>query len=107
MGGMQRLRMRARLLTPRRAEGDERGPGLPGPPRGHSETRGSGEAADPKPNPQPPASSTPAAPEPTRRNAKQRLLGFLRKAAAKAVDVGEKVAVEVLTKYLDSMVKGI
>ncbi len=46
-------------------------------------------------------------PEPTRRNAKQRLLGFLRKAAAKATDVAENVAVGTLTKYLESLAKGI
>jgi len=44
--------------------------------------------------------------EPARRNAKQRLLGFLRKAAHKTVDVAEKITVEVLSKYLESMLKG-
>ncbi len=44
--------------------------------------------------------------EPTRQNARQRLVGFLRKAAKKAGEVAETVAVDVLTKYLDSLLKG-
>lgn len=44
--------------------------------------------------------------EPARQNAKQRLIGFLRKAAKKAGDVTEKVAVGVLSKYIESILKG-
>jgi hypothetical protein len=45
-------------------------------------------------------------PEQSRQNAKQRLVGFLRKAASKAGKVAEKVAVETLTKYLQSLAAG-
>lgn len=45
-------------------------------------------------------------PEPTRKTAKQRLLGFLRKAAHKAGEMAEKVAVEALSKYLESVFMG-
>jgi len=45
-------------------------------------------------------------PEASRRNAKQRLSGFLRKAAQKAGQTAERVAVETLSKYLESLIKG-
>lgn len=41
-----------------------------------------------------------------RQNAKQRLIGFLRKAAKKAGDVAENVAVETLSIYLESLLRG-
>jgi hypothetical protein len=44
--------------------------------------------------------------EPNRQNASQRLVGFLRKAAVKAGEVAEKVAVTTLTKYLETLLKG-
>lgn len=44
-------------------------------------------------------------PETSRKNAKQRLLGFLRKAAKKAGQIAEKVAVETLSNYLESLIK--
>lgn len=44
--------------------------------------------------------------EPARQNAKQRLNGFLRKAANKAGEMAEKIAVETLSRYLDSLLKG-
>lgn len=44
--------------------------------------------------------------EPARQNAKQRLTGFLRKAANKAGDIVGNIAVETLTGYLDSLLKG-
>lgn len=44
--------------------------------------------------------------EPARRNAKQRLTGFLLKAAKKAGDMAEKIAVETLTRYLETLMKG-
>ncbi|MDD4296872.1 MAG: hypothetical protein PHC69_07925 [Ruminiclostridium sp.] len=44
--------------------------------------------------------------EPSRQNAKQRLIGFLRKAAKKAGDVAEKIAVSALSKYLESLLNG-
>lgn len=47
-----------------------------------------------------------SAPEPTRQTAKQRLVGFLRKAAYKSGEVVEKVAVTALSKYLESLFKG-
>lgn len=47
----------------------------------------------------------PSAPELTRQNARQRLSAFLRKAAHKAGDVAQTVAVEALSKYLESLLK--
>ena len=44
--------------------------------------------------------------EPTRQNARQRLMGFLRKSAKKAGEVAETVAVDALTKYLETLMKG-
>ena len=46
-----------------------------------------------------------SASEIARRNSKQRLVAFLRKAAHKAGDVAQKVATEALTKYLESLIK--
>lgn len=46
-------------------------------------------------------------PEPTRQTAKQRLIGFLRKAAYKGGEIAEKVAVGALSKYLESVLKGV
>jgi hypothetical protein len=45
-------------------------------------------------------------PEPTRQNAKQRLVGFLKKAAIKTGEVAEKVLIETSTRYLESLLKG-
>jgi len=47
-----------------------------------------------------------SAPEPARQNAKQRLCGFLRKAAQRAGEAAEKIAVGALTGYLESLLKG-
>jgi len=47
----------------------------------------------------------PSAPELTRQNSKQRLSAFLRKAAHKAGDVAQTVAVEALSKYLESLLR--
>lgn len=44
--------------------------------------------------------------QPSRQNAKQRLVGFLRKAAIKGGEVVEKVAVETLSKYLETLLRG-
>lgn len=44
-------------------------------------------------------------PEQSRQNAKQRLCGFLRKAAQRAGGAAKDVAVGVLTQYLDSLLK--
>lgn len=44
-------------------------------------------------------------PEPVRQNAKQRLNGFLRKAVRKVGETAEKIAVETLSKYLESLIK--
>ena len=44
--------------------------------------------------------------EPARQNAKQRLTGFLRKSAKKAGEITEKVAVEALSLYIESLIKG-
>jgi hypothetical protein len=45
-------------------------------------------------------------PEPARQNAKQRLVGFLRKSAQKVGGVAEHVAVKTLSEYLESILKG-
>ncbi|MBT6337830.1 MAG: hypothetical protein HOJ48_00890, partial [Desulfobacula sp.] len=44
--------------------------------------------------------------EPSRKNSKQRLVGFLLKTCKKAGGVVEKVAVEALKQYLDSLMNG-
>ena len=45
-------------------------------------------------------------PEPAPQNAKQRLVGFLRKSAQKVGGVAEQVAVKTLSEYLESILKG-
>ena len=44
--------------------------------------------------------------KPERQNAKQRLTGFLRKSVKKAGEITEKIAVEALSLYLESLLKG-
>jgi hypothetical protein len=43
--------------------------------------------------------------EPARQNAKQRLVGFLKKVAQKTGSMAERVAVEALARYLESVLK--
>jgi hypothetical protein len=47
-----------------------------------------------------------SAAEQARQNSKQRLCGFLRKAAQRVGDSAETIAVGALTKYLESLLKG-
>lgn len=44
--------------------------------------------------------------EPKRRNSKQRLLSFLKKAARKTIDIAEKAAIEGLSLYIGSLLTG-
>ena len=44
--------------------------------------------------------------EPSKTNAQQRLTGFLRRAALKAGAMGERITVNVLSSYLEKLVKG-
>jgi hypothetical protein len=48
----------------------------------------------------------PSSSEPSKTNAKQRLSGFLRRAAAKLGETGERIAVDVLSSYLEKLSKG-
>ena len=48
----------------------------------------------------------PSTPEPAKLTGKQRLVAFLHRAATKAGEVTEKIAVETLSKYLESLLSG-
>jgi hypothetical protein len=48
----------------------------------------------------------PSSPQTAKLTGKQRLVAFLHRAGAKAVEVGGKVAVEALSKYLEGLLLG-